>query len=110
MSIGKWRANKAQEREEAERAAALARKVYDVPPMEGEAASMREAMGVEHGTPWLRAVVDVGRQMQRENMEIIAGRPGTPAATEAGFRYSELVRFEYVLLGAVDQARVNLKA
>jgi len=47
------------------------------------------------------------RQLRNGHLETIAGRPGTPEAAEACYRYSELVRAEFVLLEAVDKARVR---
>jgi hypothetical protein len=96
-----------KEREQAQAEQAKAREVYDRPPDDRERAEMRIALAVDHGAPWLRATVDVIRQLRGGHMETIAGRPGSPEATEAGYRYSELVRAEFVLLEAVDKARVR---
>jgi len=96
----------AQQRQEALRMAVA---LYDVPPDKAAQEAMREALAVEHGTPWLRAVVDVGRQLQRQHMDTIASRPGTQDAIEAGYRFAELIRLEAVLLEAVDKAREGMK-
>jgi hypothetical protein len=111
MKVTDWaraagdRMRKRRELDEKQIAMAKLREVYDRPADEGERAAMRMALAVEHGEPWLRAVVDVGRQLQRGDLEVIAGRPGTAEAAEAGLRYSEMVRFEAVLLEAVEKAR-----
>jgi len=115
MKVTDWaraagdRIRKRKELEEQQQTFAKQREVYDRPPDEGERAAMRMALAVEHGEPWLRAVVDVGRQLQRGDLEVIAGRPGTAEAGEAAFRYSEMVRFEAVLLEAVEKARERVK-
>ena len=96
-----------KEKEQAQVELAKARAVYDRPPDDGEKAAMRIALAVDHGAPWLRATVDVLRQLRGGHLDTIAARPGTPEATEAGYRYSELVRAEFVLLEAVDKARVR---
>jgi hypothetical protein len=102
------RKRKEEERTRGEELAAM-RRVYDLPADAARRAELREALAVQHGTPWLAAVVDVARQMQKQNTDAIAAAPGTPVAVDAGYRYSELVRFEAVLLDAVDRARAGVK-
>lgn len=86
-----------------------ARRVYDEPADESRAEQMRVALAVDHGAPWLAAVVDIARQLQRQNLDALAAAPMTDAAREASVRYSELLRFEAVLLDAVDQARARVR-
>jgi hypothetical protein len=89
---------------------AQARMVYDLPATPERRKELNAALAVPHGTPWLAAVVDIARQLRTIQLDTIGNRPGTPEALAAEYRYGELVRFESVLLGAVDKALEGVKA
>ena len=103
------RSRRKQEAEARRKQLAQARRVYDEPADESRAEQMRVALAVEHGAPWLAAVVDIARQLQRQNLDAIAAAPMSEGARESSVRYSELLRFETVLLDAVDQARARVR-